>query len=152
MLAQVGVDDLGDLAQLPAVLGSPVPLAAAHHIGNGTLIFALAVHGSVDHCLGPALHQQRAPLRRVHSHIVGLQHGGTVFIVAVEQGQEVLLGKGVTVQRHRLRVGRGPLELPGDAAFPDVGVHNGNAVQLQPDADDLQEEGNDGLKAVVLLE
>ena len=151
MLAQVGVDDLGDLAQLPAVLGSPVPLAAAHHIGNGTLILALAVHGSVDHCLGPALHQQRAPLRRVHPHVVGLQHGGTVFIVAVEQGQEVLLGKGVTVQRHRLRVGRGPLELPGDAAFPDAGVHNGNAVQLQPDADDLQEEGDSSLKAVVLL-
>ena len=42
----------------------PVPLAAAHYIGNGTLILALAVHGSVDHCLGPALHQQRAPLRR----------------------------------------------------------------------------------------
>ena len=30
--------------------------------------------------------------------------------------------------------------------------HNGDAVQLQPDADDLQEEGNGGLKAVVLLE
>lgn len=69
----------------------------------------------------------------------------------MEQGQEVLLGKGVTVQRHRLRVGRGPLELPGDAAFPDAGVHNGNAVQLQPDADDLQEEGNGRLKAVVFL-
>ena len=151
MLAQIGVDDLGDLAQLPAVLGCPVPLAAAHHIGNGTLIFALAVHGSVDHRLCSALHQQCAPLRRVHSHIVGLQHGGAVFIVAVEQGQEVLLGKGVTVQRHRLRVGRGPLELPGDAAFPDAGVHNGNAVQLQPDADDLQEEGDSSLKAVVLL-
>ena len=151
MLAQVGIDDLGDLAQLPAVLGSPVPLAAAHHIGNGTLILALAVHGGVDHCLGPALHQQRAPLRRVHPHVVGLQHGGTVFIVAVEQSQEILLGIGFVVQGYRLRAGRGPLELPGDAAFPDAGVHNGDAIQLQPDADDLQEEGDGGLKAVVFL-
>ena len=70
----------------------------------------------------------------------------------MEQGQEVLLGIGFTVQRHRLPAGRGPLELPGDAAFPDAGVHNGDTVQLQPDADDLQEEGNGGLKAVVLLE
>ena len=137
VLGEVGIDDLGDLAQFLAVLVGPVALAAAHHIGNGTLILALGVHGRVHHRLGVALHQQRSPGGGEHVQIVRLQHGGAVFVVALEQGQKIFLGKAGILGVHGLCPGRGPLELGRNAVLVDLGVDDGDAVQLQPDAYDL---------------
>ena len=137
MLGEIGIDDLGDLPQLFPALLRPKALAAAHHIGDGPQILALAVHGGIDHGFRAPLHQQGGPAGGIHVHVVILQNGGAVFVIALEQGEKVLLGKAALLLQSRRGPGGGPLELPAGAVLFNVRIDDGDAVQLQADAHDL---------------
>lgn len=146
---EIGGDDLGQLPQLPAALGGPEALAAADDVGHGPLILALVVDGGVDRGLDATLHELGLGGGGVHTEVVVLQYGDAVFVIALKEGEKILFGKADRICQRRGSLGGQPLEELGVPPLLDVGGEDGDAVQLQADADDLEEEVDGVLKTTV---
>lgn len=115
------------------------------------MILAFVVDGGVDCGLDATLHELGLGGGGVHTEVVVLQYGDAVFVIALKEGEKILFGKADRICQRRGSLGGQPLEELGVPPLLDVGGEDGDAVQLQADADDLEEEVDGVLKTTGLF-